>query len=143
MEVIWRHLRSNERYEVSSIGGLRLIDGTEVAKQVGKYISYYVDGVKTYAHRLVAAEFCEGYGPVVNHIDEDKHNNDYRNLEWCTVAHNNRHSKSISGSLNYGGRRHDFSCLSEFCRDNELDKGAINAVIKGRRNHHKGWSQWK
>lgn len=41
-------------------------------------------------HRLVAAAFCEGadYFPCVNHIDEDKTNNHYSNLEWCTAEYN-------------------------------------------------------
>jgi hypothetical protein len=32
---------------------------------------------------------------VVNHINEIKHDNYYKNLEWCTVKKNNRHSKCI------------------------------------------------
>ena len=42
-------------------------------------------------HRLVATAFCEGaeYFNEVNHIDEDKTNNHYSNLEWCTREYNN------------------------------------------------------
>ena len=41
-------------------------------------------------HRLVATAFCEGadYFTEVNHIDEDKTNNHYSNLEWCTREYN-------------------------------------------------------
>ena len=44
-------------------------------------------------HRLVALAFCEGYkeGLHVNHIDEDKTNNHFSNLEWITQAENNAH----------------------------------------------------
>ena len=44
-------------------------------------------------HRLVATAFCEGadYFPEVNHIDEDKTNNHYENLEWCTREYNNNY----------------------------------------------------
>ena len=47
-------------------------------------------------HRLVATAFCEGadYFPEVNHIDEDKTNNHYSNLEWCSRKYN----------INYGTR---------------------------------------
>ena len=47
-------------------------------------------------HRLVATSFCEGadYFQEVNHMDEDKTNNHYTNLEWCTNDYN----------INYGSR---------------------------------------
>ena len=54
-------------------------------------------------HRIVATAFIENpYGlPQVNHIDEDKGNNNVSNLEWCTAKYNmnygngakTRHSK--------------------------------------------------
>lgn len=48
-------------------------------------------------HRLVAWEFCEGYNEstgkiIVNHIDSNRINNDYKNLEWVTVKENCEHS---------------------------------------------------
>lgn len=50
-------------------------------------------------HRLVAEHFVDGYfdGAVVNHIDGNKRNNDYRNLEWTTVRDNVRKSYITSG----------------------------------------------
>lgn len=41
-------------------------------------------------HRLVAYYFCAGYfdGAVVNHKDNDIHNNHYTNLEWITQKEN-------------------------------------------------------
>ena len=45
-------------------------------------------------HRLVAAAYCDkGVGcDIVNHIDSNKHNNHYLNLEWVTQQENVRHS---------------------------------------------------
>lgn len=44
-------------------------------------------------HRLVALAFCEKPNGcnVVNHIDSDKANNYYKNLEWTTISGNTKH----------------------------------------------------
>ena len=54
-------------------------------------------------HRLVALTFCDGYEPglVVNHIDGNKLNNNYTNLEWCTSKHNLMHA--INNDLMHPG----------------------------------------
>ena len=49
-------------------------------------------------HRLVADAFVPKTSEervFVNHIDGDKLNNDYRNLEWCTIAENNSHARLL------------------------------------------------
>lgn len=50
-----------------------------------------VDGNK-YVHRVIAEAFVDGYfeGATVNHIDGDKSNNHYTNLEWVTRGDNVR-----------------------------------------------------
>ena len=52
-------------------------------------------------HRLVAICFIENKNnkPEVNHIDGNKENNNFSNLEWCTNIENVRHS--ISNGLKY------------------------------------------
>lgn len=48
-----------------------------------------------YVHRLVAFEFCDnnnGYD-CINHIDENKLNNHFSNLEWCNYQYNNTFGK--------------------------------------------------
>jgi hypothetical protein len=48
-------------------------------------------------HRAVAENFVEGKsdGLIVNHIDGNKLNNNYKNLEWCTTLDNNHHAVKI------------------------------------------------
>lgn len=57
-------------------------------------------------HSLVAEYFCKGYKDkdVVNHIDANKKNNIYTNLEWVSIRDNVRKSYKTSGinqSRNY------------------------------------------
>ncbi|QGT53228.1 HNH endonuclease [Lactococcus phage CHPC958] len=55
-------------------------------------------------HRLVAIHFIENNlsKPQVNHIDENKNNNNYKNLEWMTNKENMNHgtrNKRISEKM--------------------------------------------
>ena len=48
--------------------------------------------VKYSLHRMIAELYCDGYfeGAHVDHIDCDKSNNHYTNLQWCTPEYNNK-----------------------------------------------------
>lgn len=55
-------------------------------------------GKQVRAHRLVAKQFVINHKPnkynVVNHIDGNKQNNYFENLEWCTHSMNIQHAQN-------------------------------------------------
>lgn len=94
----WREISGLEgEYAVSSKGRIKNLKTDRIL--AGKYnwngyrrIS--LKGKYYSVHRLVALAFIPNpYNlPQVNHIDEDKTNNDVSNLEWCSASENIRHS---------------------------------------------------
>ena len=84
-------------------------DGRVYSNIVNRYLKEYQDhngyyyyrlsnGTKSvhwFKHKLIATFFIpkiEGKD-FVNHIDGIKTNNDLTNLEWCTLAENNKHAR--------------------------------------------------
>lgn len=66
------------------------------------YIMYYIDGRPIFSHRLVAEKYIskKPVGCEINHIDGNKLNNYYTNLEWVT------HSENIKKSYELGRVSH-------------------------------------
>ena len=56
-------------------------------------LGHYGSNCRKYVHRLVAESFLYNPGnkPQVNHIDGDKLNNHFSNLEWVTNQENSDH----------------------------------------------------
>lgn len=107
-EEIWRPIEGYEGlYEVSSYGRVRSLDMYVRCKSYrlhkGKVLSPIINtngylfvglqGKRFSVHRLVAQAFIpnpQGL-PQVNHIDENKSNNNVDNLEWCDAKYNNNY----------------------------------------------------
>lgn len=115
--VIWRDIEGFEGiYQVSNTGLVRSLDRKIVYKNghtvnvKGKELKHKItkggyhrvslsknNKWKEYlVHRLVASAFIpnEDNLPQINHKDQNTHNNEVSNLEWCTMEYN----------LNYGDR---------------------------------------
>jgi hypothetical protein len=91
-------------------------------------ISLYINGKnKTYRiHRLVAEYYLPNPNnyPQVNHIDGNKNNNHFSNLEWCDNSHNQKHAYQIG--LQKRGEENNKSVLTEdqvkWIRDNHIPR---------------------
>lgn len=100
------------KYVISKNGNIKNIEyyGEKIEKMVPKSIKngYYrvtlLDKLsnKTYymtIHRLVAYTFVENKDPtnniIINHLDENKLNNNFKNLEWITTKENIIYSMAI------------------------------------------------
>lgn len=93
------YIRSLDRFIEYSTGGVRLVGGVllKPQKNTGGYyqnnLYKNMKHIRVTIHRLVAELFVDGRESdlEVNHIDGDKSNNKYTNLEWCTKSHNQQH----------------------------------------------------
>lgn len=96
MEEVWIEIKESDLYELSNYGNIR-DKYTKVLKSFtyiknGTYKAYCLNGKQYLAHRLVAKYFVDNPNPsiynMVNHLDENTHNNYYLNLKWCTNKEN-------------------------------------------------------
>jgi len=85
-------------------------------------------------HRLVASAFTEGMSEVnnqVNHIDGDKANNHYSNLEWVNNSKNQIHARLTGLNKNIGE-----NCLLSKIKESDvfvikdmISKGASQSFV--------------
>ena len=99
-------------------------------------------------HRLVAEAFIENPNnyPVVNHMDENRTNNNVNNLEWCTQLYNVQYSKwkttNILQISKDGMAVKQWRGALEAERAEGFDNSAIIKCCKGKRKTHRGY-RWE
>lgn len=105
---IWKPIIGYEsRYIISNKGEVKSLKRNKVLKKELRRNYWSVqlyDGNKFKhfsIHRLVGVHFIENPNnlPFINHIDENKLNNNSNNLEWCTASYNTNYGTCIQRAV--------------------------------------------
>ena len=141
-----------ENYEVSNLGKVRNIKSGIMLKP---YLNHgylmlclygYNKRKNLLLHRIIATAFIDNPGkkPQINHIDENKLNNDLSNLEWCTERENAIHgtrTKRVAEKLSKKVIQLDlndnilnvFKSMRQAERETGIDATSISACCNGKR----------
>lgn len=182
IDEVWEEIESSNYYFISNYGNIKSVDRCVERINTSKLGNTYTQSVfikgqtlklqesrsgylkirvgciqEQYVHRLVAKGFVKGYkdGFVVNHIDGNKTNNYYKNLEWVSPSDNQKHSYEVLGNTSFGRcairfegtvYAYDYKtnelvavmCGNKEMREKGFDFRLVSAVLKGKRNKHKG-----
>ena len=142
-----------EKYEVSNLGKVRNIKSGRILKPYLTKKGYlmhllYENNKQNHLllHRIIATAFIDNpeEKPQVNHIDENKLNNDLSNLEWCTERENAIHgtrTKRVAEKLSQKVIQLDlndnilnvFKSMRQAERETGIDATSISACCNGKR----------
>ena len=141
----WKRIAGYEDYEISDTGLVRSLKrgGTRVLipgrdRDGYLYVRLCKDGKAKHMsiHRLVASAFVPNpmNFPTVNHKDENKRNNAVSNLEWLSLADNNRYSidKSVLQLDRRGNVVNRFPSMTEAARQTGVAVSGISRACSGR-----------
>jgi hypothetical protein len=154
-EEIWKEIEGyNGDYLISNHGRVKSFkrnkNGIIMKPSVNKTnylyleLKYNTKRKKFYIHRLVAESFIKNSNPdkynQVNHIDENKQNNYFENLEWCSPQYNTEYSQSKFYKIQFPDNHVDtIFNLSKFCKDNDLNRGNMNLSFTKEEYFYKGY----
>lgn len=140
IEQIWKDIPNYEgRYQISNDGKVRSLERKVYLESRGIYRTVKgiilkgspdTLGYPTVAlwkdnkldlrriHRLVAEMYIPNPDnkPQVNHIDGDKTNNSYTNLEWVTMSENIKHAYKTNLADKRGEKHHNSTITNEQAR---------------------------
>lgn len=188
---VWKEIKGFKGlYEVSNMGRVKGLDHKLKAKdgrewiQDGLLMNDNVNSVgylyvkltdknkkikNKLLHRLVAEAFVKNPDPdecdIINHIDEDKNNNVYTNLEWCTQEYNlnygtfrKRQKETYQKNKKLGlhsdkigkkktpvritdklGNSHDFVSVHALCDYLDCSRSSVSKVLNGKLSKLRGY----
>lgn len=153
---IWKDIKSYEGlYKVSNLGRVKSLNYGRTGKEqilslVLQNSGYLQVGLckngkvkKFKVHRLVAQAFIDNSDnlPQVNHIDQNKLNNQAINLEWCDNQYNTRYSfaKKI-GSFKDGKLIKVYEAIQDV-KTGGFNVGNVWSALNGRYKSSGGF-QW-
>ena len=153
MEEIWKDIKDYEGlYQVSNFGEVKNLNTNRILKRskhnhghlVVQLYKNHVGSTKNIQY-LVAQAFIPNpeNKPNVNHIDEDKTNNNVNNIEWVIPAESNGHKKqriSIIATNLKTGESQEFNSTNECARQLGVNSTGINHALKGRRKQAGGYT---
>ena len=161
MKEIWKDIKDYEGlYQVSNLGRVKRITTGRVLKPLKHANGYLMVKLSKNSivytktvHRLVAEAFIPNpeHKPEINHIDENKTNNNVSNLEWMTRKENINHgtrtermsktqSIPIIATNIKTGESKEFYGARECARQLGLTHGNIASVLKGRYKQTGGYT---
>lgn len=121
MREVWKLVEECPHYEVSNKGRVRSMtyvdelgrhhDGKILRPSYQNYATVQMGHkgkmITRTVHRLVAKAFIPNPNNLefVNHKDENKHNNNVDNLEWCTRQYNNEYGTARQRQARTKGRK--------------------------------------
>jgi len=103
--------------EISNLGKVRNSQSQEeIAPNLDHgYLTFHYNRKSYMVHRMVGELFVENPKPhiytIINHLDGNKSNNKFYNLEWCTISMNNEH-----GYILHEYHRFDEAVIHQICQ---------------------------
>lgn len=168
MSVKWKNIEGHDGYQVSNTGKVRSYRNNRHGLKKEPHILktdfnsngyervFLGSGCREFVHKLVAKAFIPNPDskPVVRHLDDDRKNNNSKNLAWGTqsdniqdcIAHGRFHSnikkakeaalekqrKRIIATSLEDGTSKSFSSMTEAAKKLGLKCGNISNVLTGR-----------
>lgn len=92
----WIDIENHPNYQINELGQVKKKSSNKILIPfitTNGYLRIRFDGKAYQVHKLIALHFIPNTNDYqeINHIDNDKLNNNIDNLEWCTREHNMQH----------------------------------------------------